>query len=102
MDVTLESRIRNRAYAIWEAEGQPHGEDLRHWEMAQQEFLAAAPKAKAARAPRKPAAAEAAATPAKPVKAAAAAKPAPAAAAVARKPATAAKARTTKATPVEA
>ncbi len=49
MDLTLESRIRDRAYAIWEAEGHPHGEDLRHWEMARRELVSAEPAPKAAR-----------------------------------------------------
>ncbi|SIR40031.1 Protein of unknown function [Rhizobium sp. RU20A] len=53
MDVTLESRIRNRAYAIWEAEGHPHGEEQRHWEMARLEVLSAEAAAKTPRAPRK-------------------------------------------------
>lgn len=29
-----ETRIREFAYQIWESEGRPDGQDLRHWEMA--------------------------------------------------------------------
>ena len=31
---TNEKRIREFAYQIWESEGQPHGQEARHWEMA--------------------------------------------------------------------
>ena len=37
-----EEAIRERAYAIWEAEGRPHGEDLDHWHRAAAEINAAA------------------------------------------------------------
>ena len=30
--------IRRRAYAIWESEGRPHGQDRRHWEQASREM----------------------------------------------------------------
>ncbi len=46
MDHEFEERLRHRAYAIWEAEGRPHGRDCAHWEQAQQELtgdLAIAP-----------------------------------------------------------
>ncbi|MGE6784486.1 DUF2934 domain-containing protein [Ensifer adhaerens] len=33
-------RIRRRAYAIWESEGRPVGEDMRHWEQARREIEA--------------------------------------------------------------
>lgn len=33
-------QIRRRAYWIWEEEGSPVGEDLRHWSMAEAEFEA--------------------------------------------------------------
>lgn len=48
-----EDRIRQRAYEIWEQEGRPHGEDLKHWLRAFQEF-GASPKtdAQPARKPR--------------------------------------------------
>ncbi|HEV7323328.1 MAG TPA: DUF2934 domain-containing protein [Ensifer sp.] len=31
-------RIRQRAYAIWESEGRPEGQDKRHWEQARHEI----------------------------------------------------------------
>ncbi|MBB3390073.1 hypothetical protein FHT82_002836 [Rhizobium sp. BK275] len=33
-----EDRVRERAYAIWEKEGRPEGEDLRHWSDAEAEL----------------------------------------------------------------
>jgi rubrerythrin len=33
-----EERIRQRAYAIWESEGRPEGEERRHWEKAEREL----------------------------------------------------------------
>ena len=30
-------RIEQRAYALWEAEGQPHGKDEEHWHRATRE-----------------------------------------------------------------
>lgn len=45
-----ETRIRIRAYAIWEAEGRPHGRDAVHWHEALRQLMvedeAAAPPAK--------------------------------------------------------
>ncbi|MFJ7884151.1 DUF2934 domain-containing protein [Pseudomonas sp. NPDC096917] len=42
-----EKRIREFAYQIWESEGQPEGQEARHWEMAhklaQAEALAPTP-----------------------------------------------------------
>lgn len=35
-----EDRIRQRAYQIWEQEGRPQGEDMRHWLQAFQEISA--------------------------------------------------------------
>ncbi|MBT9369110.1 DUF2934 domain-containing protein [Rhizobium sp. CSW-27] len=32
--------IRNRAYALWEEEGRPHGRDAEHWARACEEFEA--------------------------------------------------------------
>ena len=32
------TRIRERAYAIWEAEGRPHGRDVEHWARAANEI----------------------------------------------------------------
>jgi hypothetical protein len=34
----IEDRIRARAHEIWEREGQPEGEDLRHWDEARLEI----------------------------------------------------------------
>jgi hypothetical protein len=31
MDITQEQWIRQRAYAIWEEEGRPHGQEWNHW-----------------------------------------------------------------------
>jgi hypothetical protein len=31
-----EQRIRERAYALWEADGRPHGADLEYWERARE------------------------------------------------------------------
>ena len=33
-----EDRIKQRAYEIWEQEGRPHGEDLKHWLQAFKEL----------------------------------------------------------------
>ncbi|BAE50161.1 hypothetical protein amb1357 [Paramagnetospirillum magneticum AMB-1] len=32
------TRLRERAYAIWEARGRPHGQDLEHWLLAEMEL----------------------------------------------------------------
>ena len=48
-----EEKIQRRAYEIWEQEGRPQGEDLKHWVKALQEI-----GAKAASKPRKPATAK--------------------------------------------
>lgn len=39
-DTDRHEQIRRRAYWIWEEEGSPVGEDLRHWSMAEAEFEA--------------------------------------------------------------
>lgn len=39
-DTDRHEQIRRRAYWIWEEEGSPPGEDLRHWSMAEAEFEA--------------------------------------------------------------
>lgn len=39
-DIDRQEEIRRRAYWIWEEEGSPTGEDLRHWSMAEAEFEA--------------------------------------------------------------
>ncbi|RDJ10476.1 DUF2934 domain-containing protein [Rhizobium grahamii] len=33
-----EEKIRHRAYEIWEQEGRPHGQDMKHWLQAFKEF----------------------------------------------------------------
>ncbi len=38
MENDREARIRERAYALWEQEGRPQGEDLRHWVTALSEL----------------------------------------------------------------
>ncbi|SQF98419.1 Protein of uncharacterised function (DUF2934) [Paucimonas lemoignei] len=51
-----EKRIREFAYQIWESEGQPSGQDERHWEMARKlaEAEALAPDKSSARKATKP------------------------------------------------
>ena len=39
-DETREQRVRERAHAIWEREGQPDGAAERHWAMAERELQA--------------------------------------------------------------
>jgi hypothetical protein len=31
-----EQRVRERAYALWEADGKPHGQDVEYWERARE------------------------------------------------------------------
>jgi hypothetical protein len=38
MNGVSEEIIRQRAYAIWEAQGRPDGQDLEHWEQAIREL----------------------------------------------------------------
>jgi hypothetical protein len=38
MEDDREALIRRRAYAIWEEQGKPQGEDMRHWLEAWQEL----------------------------------------------------------------
>lgn len=33
-----QAAIRQRAYELWQLEGHPHGRDLAHWTMAEQEI----------------------------------------------------------------
>lgn len=40
--------IRKKAYAIWETEGRPHGQDERHWQQAEAEIETSSPAAKPA------------------------------------------------------
>lgn len=37
---TLHTLIEERAYALWESEGRPHGRHLDHWQQAETEILA--------------------------------------------------------------
>jgi hypothetical protein len=45
-----EGAIRQRAYAIWEAEGRPHGREWDHWLRAAEELGETAPPARPRRA----------------------------------------------------
>lgn len=49
-----EEQLRQRAYGIWQAEGEPHGRDRDHWERAERELTDMAPEEPVA--PAKPAA----------------------------------------------
>ena len=40
MESEKEARIRERAYEIWVREGQPHGRDAEHWQLAEAEITA--------------------------------------------------------------
>jgi Protein of unknown function (DUF2934) len=54
-----EKEIRQRAYELWEQEGKPHGDDLRHWLKALEQFgNGAVPPAKSKRTDRAKAPAE--------------------------------------------
>jgi hypothetical protein len=70
----ITERIRQRAHAIWEREGHPHGRDQEHWDRAEKEIVAedaaAARPAEKAEAPAKPKATDTAATAESPVAAA--------------------------------
>lgn len=79
-------RIRQRAHAIWESHGRPHGHDRDHWDQATREIDA---EDAAAAAPKKPARAAATAKP----KAATAKPKAAAKAPAAKKPAAKPKAK---------
>jgi hypothetical protein len=51
-------RIEERAYALWEAEGHPHGKHEEHWQRAAREIAAeetarTTPKARLRRSPRR-------------------------------------------------
>ena len=41
MDQALQTRIRHRAYEIWDARGRPDGESGAHWLAAERELLRA-------------------------------------------------------------
>ena len=56
-------RIRQRAYQIWQEQGEPHGHDGAHWDQAEREIgqvadLSGADEAPAHQAPVKPLSAE--------------------------------------------
>lgn len=36
-----EEQLRQRAYDIWQSEGEPHGRDRDHWEQAERDFAPA-------------------------------------------------------------
>ncbi len=38
MREVTEDRIRERAYALWEADGSPEGRDKQYWELAEREL----------------------------------------------------------------
>ena len=40
MNAEIRQRIEQRAYALWQAEGQPHGRHEDHWHRAAQEIEA--------------------------------------------------------------
>jgi hypothetical protein len=40
MDAGWEDKVRERAYALWEEEGQPEGGSERHWAKAEEELRA--------------------------------------------------------------
>jgi len=40
MDVERHQRIEQRAYAFWQAEGQPHGRHDEHWQRAARQIAA--------------------------------------------------------------
>jgi hypothetical protein len=40
MNSERQKRIEERAYALWEAEGRPHGKHEDHWQRATQEIAA--------------------------------------------------------------
>jgi hypothetical protein len=59
MTMVDEAIIRQRAHAIWEAQGKPDGQHLEHWEQARRELMNGSSTpytpavAAAAKAPRK-------------------------------------------------
>ncbi len=42
MDADKEARIRQRAYEIWQRQGQPQGREAEHWRQAEAEIMAEA------------------------------------------------------------
>jgi Protein of unknown function (DUF2934) len=57
MNTVLHARVEERAYAIWNAEGQPHGRHEEHWSTAEREIAAEAAAGRAAKPRRNPVAA---------------------------------------------
>lgn len=49
-----ENRVRERAYELWEKEGRPEGDHLRHWRQAEQELGDKSSAEENDRAPREP------------------------------------------------
>jgi hypothetical protein len=47
----LRRRVEERAYALWESEGRPHGRDLDHWRQAEAEIMGAGETASGAAPP---------------------------------------------------
>lgn len=43
IDETLRPKIEQRAYEIWQSEGNPHGCDVDHWLRAEAEIISAPP-----------------------------------------------------------
>lgn len=38
MQISAQEWISQRAYALWESDGYPHGRDIQHWDQAKTEF----------------------------------------------------------------
>lgn len=38
MQISEQEWISQRAYALWEGDGYPHGRDIQHWEQARNEY----------------------------------------------------------------
>lgn len=47
----LRKQVEERAYALWESEGRPHGRDLVHWQHAESEIMAASDGGSGSNAP---------------------------------------------------
>ena len=43
MDEERTQRVRDRAHALWEQAGRPHGQDAEHWSQAEREIAALPP-----------------------------------------------------------
>ena len=51
MTTDLDTRIKERAYEIWESEGRPEGREHEHWRQARAEFAEAQSEVAARKAP---------------------------------------------------